>query len=110
MISFTQGDTAILNLTANTGTCPPTPMNITGATFTTYILGAAGVVEEFDNSQHAIVDAAEGTFTLTLSAEDTAECGIGFEKDIITEVVQGGSTVYLHGIGILNVLSATPTR
>lgn len=106
MITFTQGDTATLNLTAQDGS--GNPFNITGATLTSYILGAQGDVQTFSNSQHAIVSGPAGTFTLTLATTDTANCGVGAPKDIVTKVVQTGSTIYFRASGILTVYPPIP--
>ena len=108
MIAFTQGDTATLQLTAQDGN--GNPINISGATFTTYILGNEGIVATFPNSQHSIVSASNGQFTLALGTGDTTQCGSGNNKEILTKIVQGGSTVYYRGIGILTVYPPVPTQ
>ncbi len=108
MISFTQGDTAILNLTATDGS--GNPFDITAAVFTSYIKGSNGVIVTFPNAQHAIVTAASGTYTLTLSTADTANCGLGMNKEILTQIVQGGSTIFFRGINILTVNPPVPLQ
>jgi hypothetical protein len=108
MISFTQGDTPVLNLTAQTGA--GNPFNLTGASFQTQIKGPNGVIATFDNGQHAITSAAGGTFTLTLASTDSANCGTGPGKDIITQVTQGSSITYFRGMGILTVFPNTPNQ
>lgn len=108
MIIFTQGDTAVLNLTATDGN--GNPINLTGASFTTYIKGPNGVISSFGNSQHAIVTAAAGTFILSLAALDTAACGLGANKDILTVVVVGQSTINYRGAGILTVYPPVPLQ
>lgn len=108
MIQFTQGDTAVLNLTAEDG--EGNAVDITGATFTTLVRGPGGVTASFPNSQHAIVDAENGQFTLTLSANDTTACGAGSGKDVLTQLVQGGSSIYYRGIGILTVYPPVPVQ
>ena len=107
-ISFTQSDTAILNLTATDGN--GNPVNLTGATFTTLIKGPNGVNVSFPNSQHAITDAPNGQFTLSLATGDTASCGLGRNKDIITQIIIGVSMVYFRGIGILTVNPPVPLQ
>jgi len=107
MITFTQGDTATLNLTAQDGTTGA-PFDITGATFTSYILGPGGVVVSFPNSQHTIVTANLGQFTLALGTTDTAACNVGPNKDILTKIVQSGSTIYFRANGIVQVLPPVP--
>lgn len=107
MMQFTQGDYAILQLSAQDGN--GNPINLTGATFSTQILGpgAVGPVT-FPNSQHAIVNATAGTFSLTLSTTDTANCAFGINKDVVTQITQGGQPIYFKGQGILTVLPNTP--
>lgn len=107
-ISFTQGDTAILALIAEDGN--GNRVNLTGATFQTSIKGANGVVAVFDNSQHMIVDAAEGLFNLELAEGDTAECGEGEFKTILTQITQGSSVLTFRGDGILTVFTPTPLQ
>ena len=108
MITFTQGDNAVLNLTATDGS--GNPVNLTGASFTTLIKAQNTVVVSFPNSQHSIVSAVNGTYTLTLSAMDTASCGLGGNKEIITAIVQAGATVYFHGPNMLSVLPPVPLQ
>lgn len=107
-ISFTQGDTAIINLTAQDGS--GNPFNITGATLVSQILGPLGVIATFPNSQHTIIDPTEGQYTLTLSTSDTAECLIGNNKTILTQITQGASVIMFRGVAILNVNPAVPLQ
>lgn len=107
MIQFTQGDNAILNLTATDGA--GNPINLTGATFSTQILGANNLgTVTFPNSQHAIVSAPAGTFTLTLSQADTLSCGLGDSKDVLTQVTISGAVTHFRGRAILSVAPAVP--
>ena len=70
---FTQGDYAVLNLTATDGN--GNPVNLTGASFSTAILGPNGTSPVvFGNGQHAIVSAVSGTFTHNIATTDTANC------------------------------------
>lgn len=106
-IAFTQSDNVVLNLTATDGR--GNPVNITGAMFQSQILGSNGVGPVvFPNSQHAIVNAAFGQFTLTLSAADSANCGYGSNKDIITMVSISGNVTTFRGNGILTVNPPVP--
>lgn len=106
-LSFTQGDQVVLTLYAQDQF--GNPVNITGATFNTQINGPNGAgPATFGNSQHAIVNAAIGQFTLTLAATDTPNCGIGANKDIITQITIGGAPQYYQGLGILTVLVNAP--
>ena len=111
MLIITQGDTAIFNLTAKSG--DNTLVDLTGAVFTSYILGPLGVVKSFANSQHvANPDQINnrGQFTLTLSVTDTAALAIGEHKEVITKIVIGASTIYFHGVNILTVLPNIPEQ
>lgn len=104
-ISLTAGDTAVLQLAATTGA--GAAFDLTAATFSTTIRGATGNVT-FANSQHAIVSAGGGTFTLTLSAADTARLLIGPARDIVTKVTQPGSVTYFRGVRVLTVHRSSP--
>lgn len=109
MIQFTQGDNAVLNLTATDGN--GNPVDLTGATFTTYIKSPNGsAVSVFNNTKHAIVSAAAGTFTLTLSPTDTAACGEGENKEILTVITQSAKPIYFHGFNMLTVYPAVPLQ
>lgn len=109
MIQFTQGDNAILNLTATDG--DGNPVDLTGATFTTYIKSSNGsAVSAFNNSKHSIVSAPAGTFTLTLTPTDTAACGEGGNKEILTVITQAGKPIYFHGFNMLTVYAAVPLQ
>lgn len=70
MIKITKGDAVILRFTAYSS--PGVVQNLTGATFSTQMMGPGGKLVTFANAKHAITSAAAGTFTLTLSAADTA--------------------------------------
>ncbi len=108
-ISFSQGDTIVINLTATDGY--GNPFNLTGATFQTQILGPNGqAIATFANSKHSIVSASLGTYTLTLSSTDTASCGLGSNKEIVTQVTQGSNVIYFHGPNLLQVLPAFPLQ
>lgn len=107
-IQFTQGDTAFMLLTAQDG--DGNPIDISGGVFTTLIKGPGGVIVSFPNSQHAIVDAPNGVYSLDLSQSDTASCDIGEDKDILTQIVQGSSAIYFRGIGILTVNPPVPLQ
>ena len=107
-IVFTQGDLAVLNLQATDG--DGNPIDISGSTFTTQIKGPNGVIVSFPNSQHAIVDGPNGFFSLTLQPNDTSSCGLGTNKDILTQIVSGGSPIYFRGQGILTVNPPVPLQ
>ncbi len=107
-LQFSQGDVVTLNLNVTDGL--GNPINLTGATFSTQILGPTGVIAVFGNSQHTIVTAADGTFTLALSTSDTQACNNGNNKDVLTTVTIGGSPIIYRGIGILNVYPPVPLQ
>jgi hypothetical protein len=108
-ITFSQGDDAVLTLQAvdNQGN----PVDITGASFSTQILGPnnTGAVT-FPNGQHAITNAAQGLFELTLSETDTANCSIGNNKDIVTLITIAGLMASYHGASILEVEASVPLQ
>ena len=108
MIVFTRGDTAVVTLTANNG--QGQPVNITGASFVTQIKGPNGVIASFPNNQHAITDAANGVFTLSLGSTDTEACGLGNNKEILTQITIGSQITYFRGTGILQVLPPVPNQ
>lgn len=111
-IEFTQGDTVVLELQATDD--EGNPVNLTGATFSTQILGPNpnGPVT-FLNSQHTLGNQSTnpGAFTLALASTDTGNCGEGGNKDIITEVVISGATTYFRGQSLLSrVYPAIPLQ
>jgi hypothetical protein len=108
-LEFTQGDNASLLLQATDDL--GNPQNLTGATFSTQILGANGVGPvTFGNSQHTINNAALGQFTLALANTDTPNCGIGTAKEIITTVTISGVVTNYRGVGILSVFPNVPLQ
>jgi hypothetical protein len=107
-IVFTQNDTAVLTLFATDGS--GNPINLTAATFSSQILGPGGVPQVFGNSQHAIVSAANGEYTLSLTQANTAACGLGANKSILTTITVGSAIVTYQGMGILTVLAAVPLQ
>jgi uncharacterized protein YfaS (alpha-2-macroglobulin family) len=108
---FTQGDDITLALTATDD--QGNPINITGATFATQILGANGSGPvTFPNSQHTIVNAALGQFTLTLGngGADTTSCGLGHHKQIITALTISGLVTTCRGNNLLTVYPPVPVQ
>lgn len=109
MLQFTQGDNAVLQLTAQDGN--GNPVNLTGASFSTQVLGPNGSpIAVFPNGQHSIVSAPNGTFTLTLAQADTQNCGEGANKDVLTQVTIAGNVTFFRGTGILKVLPPVPLQ
>lgn len=111
MINFTQGDTAVLELTAEDG--DDLPIDLTGAVFETQILGPGGVVNIFPNEQHtANPDQVnfKGQYELSLTSDNTEACKSGLHKEIITQITIGGSVVYYHGADILTVKQNVPRQ
>lgn len=108
MLKITQGDTVVFNLKAvNAGVA----VDLTGAVFTTTIRGPSGVIRSFPNSQHTAAPdqtANRGKFTLQLSADDTSSLLVWPTLEVLTKIVIGGSTVYFHGPGILDVQASVP--
>lgn len=110
-INFTQGDSIVLNLLAldNEGD----PVDLTGASLTTQMLGAniVGPVI-FGPSQHNLADQSTnpGEFTLTLSTDDTVSVGLGEHKQILTQSAIAGAVTYFHGNNILTVYPPVPLQ
>lgn len=108
-LEFTQGDNAVLTLVATDDS--GNPQNLTGASFSSQILGANGTGPvPFGNSQHAIVSAINGQFTLTLANTDTPNCGLGQYKQIITTVTIAGVVTNYRGVRILTVYPPIPVQ
>lgn len=105
MLQFTQGDAITLNMTAQDGN--GNPINLTGATFSTTFKGTSGTVT-VPNGQHTVVNAALGTYNIALAAADSAQIGVGPNKEIVTTITQSGLPIYFHGKRILTVLPAAP--
>lgn len=109
-IAFTQGDTVTLSFTATDQL--GNPVDLTGATFSTQINGpnTAGPVT-FGNSQHtANPDQVNytGQFTLALTSSNTAACGIGENKEVVTAITISAKLQYYLGQGILTVYPSPP--
>lgn len=111
-IEFTQGEQANLLLLAvdDSGN----PVDLTGFNLTTQILGPNGIGPiTFPNSQHTLADqvANRGGFTLALAPADTAACGEGPSKQIITEANNGGYYIdYFRGNNLLTVYPNVPIQ
>lgn len=96
MIKITKGNAITLNFTAKK--TPTSVLNLTGASFATQMMGPGGKVVSFNNSKHTILVAASGTFSLTLSAADTALLDRSTEeqikklegREIVTTITQSG--------------------
>jgi hypothetical protein len=109
LIQFSQGDTINLSLIAADGN--GNPINITGASFQTQILGPNGqAIATFGNSQHSILSASGGNFQLSLTAANTAACGLGPNKDIVTQITIGSSVAYFRGNSLLTVWPGIPLQ
>jgi hypothetical protein len=108
-VEVTQGDDITFQFTAQDGL--GNPVGLTGAMFSTQILGPNGQgVEVFPNSQHAIVDAPNGVFQLTLTEAQSATLGLGANKDIVTQIVIAGKQTSYRGQSILTVWPSVPQR
>ena len=111
-IAFTQGDDTTLELivTDDQGS----PVDLTGASLSTQILGPNGVGPvTFPNSQHTIDPdqlTNRGKFSLALSADDTISCGEGSAKQIITESIISGASVFYRGVNLLTVYPNVPLQ
>jgi hypothetical protein len=112
-IEFTQGDNPTLSLIATDDS--GNPQNLTGASLATQILGPNGVgVITFPNSQHTLGNQTTnpGTFTLALgnAGADSASCGEGPNKEIVTEAVISGVSTYYRGVNLLTVYPNVPQQ
>lgn len=106
MIEITQGESAVLQLTATIDE-DETPLDLTGASFSSQVLGPNGKVVTFANAKHAIVSAAAGTFTLTLDTSDTALIDVGRDKELVVSISQGAGLKVVRDL-LLNVLPLRP--
>lgn len=110
-IQFTQGDTITLPLIATDQF--GNPINLTGASLSTQILGANSIGPvTFPNAQHTLANQSTnpGQFSLALAAADTANCGEGANKQIITQASISGAITYYPGINILTVYPSVPLQ
>lgn len=110
-IDFTQGDVVVLELIATDD--QGNPFSLTGASLSTQILGpnTVGPVV-FDNSQHTIADQSTNTgqFSLALATDDTADCGEGEHKQILTTATISGVITTFRGVNLLTVYVAVPIQ
>lgn len=110
-IEFTQGDIITLTLVATDDF--GNPVNLTGVSLATQILGAniIGPVT-FPNGQHAILNQTTNTgqFTLALASADTASCGEGLNKQILTQATSAGASTFYRGVNILSVYAPVPVQ
>lgn len=110
-IEFTQGEGITLTLLATDD--QGNPVNLTGGTFSTQILGPNSVGPiTFPDVQHQALNqnTNPGQFTLTLSSTDTGNCGEGANKQIITQVNLNGVISYFRGNNLLTVYPAVPLQ
>jgi hypothetical protein len=111
LIEFSQGDNVTINLLATDDN--NNPINLTGASFSTQIQGPniVGPVT-FPNGQHTLQNQTSfpGCFMLTLTQANTESCGLGANKEILTEVTISGLVTYFRGENLLTVYPAIPTQ
>lgn len=102
-ITITQGDALDLTLTCS-------GHDLTGATLTTKLPKSDGTDLVLSNSVHTI-DADQttnpGSFTVALTAEESASLNLGASQSVLTKVEQSGDVIHFHGKGILTVKAAT---
>lgn len=109
MIKITRGDDVTIVLTAKNG--EGVAVDLTGATFTTYVKSETGDTVSFANSKHTADPdqvANLGKFRLQLESTDTERLAPGEGKEILTKIVQSARSVYFHGRKILTVLPNQP--
>jgi hypothetical protein len=110
-LEFTEGDNATLSLVATDDS--GNPKDLTGASLSTQILGPNGIGPlTFPNSQHTIANQTtnRGQFSLALGTGDTAACGEGTGKQIITEASVSGVITFYRGVNILTVYPSVPLQ
>jgi hypothetical protein len=103
MISITQGDALPLTLICKNH-------DLTGATVTTIFPGKNGHDVVIPSGQHAVdadQTANKGKVVCTVTATDTVKILDGDGQNMITKVVQSGTTIHFHGQGILTVRKPT---
>ena len=109
-IYFSQGDNNItLNLIA--ASAEGSPVDLTGASLTSLMIGPAGTFVSIPNSQHTVNPDQlnyKGYYTITLLAANTAATMYGQNKDLTTQSTQGTVTVSYQGKGILTVYPNVP--
>lgn len=106
MIQITQGDDVTIELTILNG--EGDAVDLTGASFTTYLKKADGTTLTVANSDHtanANQVTNKGKFTFVLSAATTALLKAGVGLNIVTKVVQSSVATHYHGTRLLTVLS-----
>jgi hypothetical protein len=111
ILEITQGDTAQLDLKAVIDDALD-PMDLTGATFETYIKNTDNSLTTIPNSQHtANADQVtyRGRFLCSILATQSVNFKLGKGREVVTKVTQGSEVKYLHGLKLLTVLQATPT-
>jgi len=102
----TQGDQVALAVRLKTG--PSTYEDLTGATFSTYLLKSDGTTLTIPNGQHTPdpdQTTNRGRMLIDLLAADTGALALGAHR-IVTKLSQGDDI--LHFNGVLRVLSASP--
>lgn len=112
-IEFTQGDDTTLELLATDDS--GNPIDLTGASLSTQILGANGAGPvTFPNGQHTLADQVTnpGEFSLALAnaGADTTSCGEGPSKQILTTAVISAVSTTYRGLNILTVYPAVPVQ
>ena len=102
-ITFTQGENPTLSLTAaNDGVA----FDITGATIVTNFMKDGGAIElSIPNSQHTILVAASGTFTVDLTTANTDLIKKGTNRSFVSVVTIGSNINYFWARKLLTVFS-----
>lgn len=109
MINITQGDQANLQLTATDGM--GNPIDLTGASFVSLLRGSNGATISYANSQHtANPDQVnfKGQYLLALSPSDTNNIPVGVNKELLTQITQGGNPIFYRGPNLVNVRAPIP--
>lgn len=107
MNEITRGDRVVLPFYFYDG--EGSLVDLSGASFESYMYGSDGLLDTFSNSQWAADPdqvANKGLARLTLSTTNTTELGLGL-KEIVTKVTQ--STYPFHYRGQILVKSPLPS-
>lgn len=112
-VDFTQGDDVTLSFIATDDNS--NPINLTGASLSTQILGPNGLGPvTFPNSQHTLANQTTnpGQFTLALgnAGANTAACDTGSAKQILTTAIIAAVSTTYRGVNILTVYPPVPVQ
>jgi len=100
--TITRGEAPTLSLTAMND---DDPLDLTGASLQTKFKREDGMELVIGNSAHTIVSAAAGTYTVTLTAAQTATLAIGRDRSFVTIATISSKDNYVWFDRLLTVRS-----